>query len=135
MLRINLYPMRCVEIKLHIFCIAQEPELADGATVMENIEPALASVRAMLDEFNMISVQMGEDGADIDALSSKMDRLQVGRHMRIRAPAMRQYRPFSAAHMSLPLRQAQLALREFKLHAGRPVVVSCPLSAMRCRTS
>ena len=43
-----------------------------------NIAPALAHVRAMLAEFEGISVKMGEPGADIDALAKKMDTLQVG---------------------------------------------------------
>lgn len=45
---------------------------------MSNIEPALKHVKDMVAQFEAISLQMGEPGADIDALSSKMDRLQVG---------------------------------------------------------
>uniref|UniRef100_A0A7S0RSR6 ABC transporter domain-containing protein n=1 Tax=Chlamydomonas leiostraca TaxID=1034604 RepID=A0A7S0RSR6_9CHLO len=56
--------------------LAQEPELKDGETVMSNIEPALQHVKDMVAQFEAISLQMGEPGADIDALSSKMDRLQ-----------------------------------------------------------
>jgi hypothetical protein len=35
-------------------------------------------VQDMVAEFESISVKMGEPDADIDALSSKMDKLQVG---------------------------------------------------------
>ncbi|EFJ47981.1 hypothetical protein VOLCADRAFT_104944 [Volvox carteri f. nagariensis] len=58
--------------------LSQEPELNDGDTVISNIEPALKNVRDKLAQYEALSLQMGEPGADLDALSSKMDRLQVG---------------------------------------------------------
>lgn len=48
-----------------------------GATVGENIAPAVQHIRDMVADFETISLKMGEPDADIDALSSKMDRLQV----------------------------------------------------------
>lgn len=42
-----------------------------------NIAPATQGIRDMVAQFENISVQMGEPGADIDALAGKMDRLQV----------------------------------------------------------
>ncbi len=45
--------------------------------MQSNIEPALASIRAKVAEFESISIKMGEPGADIDALARKMDQLQV----------------------------------------------------------
>lgn len=62
---------------IRIGYLSQEPELKDGATVMDNIAPAVAHVRNMVKEFEDISMKMAEPGADIDALSSKMDRLQA----------------------------------------------------------
>lgn len=57
--------------------LEQEPELKDGATVGDNIAPAVQGVRDMVAEFEAISMKMGEPGADIDALSAKMDRMQA----------------------------------------------------------
>eukprot|EP00271_Cylindrocystis_brebissonii_P015643 TRINITY_DN385_c0_g15_i1.p1 TRINITY_DN385_c0_g15~~TRINITY_DN385_c0_g15_i1.p1 ORF type:complete len:668 (-),score=135.65 TRINITY_DN385_c0_g15_i1:60-2063(-) len=56
--------------------LAQEPELNDGATVMENIEPAVAETRGLLEEYNQVSVDMGNPGADVDKLMAKMERIQ-----------------------------------------------------------
>ena len=60
---------------LRVGHLEQEPAL-DGATVLECVEPALARVRAMLDAFNQVSFDMSADGADFDALTKKMERLQ-----------------------------------------------------------
>ena len=57
--------------------LPQEPPLDDGATVRENIEPALAPVRALVEEFEQVGVQMGEPDADMDALLKRMDSLQT----------------------------------------------------------
>ena len=55
----------------------QEPELADGATVLENIEPAVATIKQMVADFEQVGLDMGEPDADIDALCAKMDDLQT----------------------------------------------------------
>jgi len=57
--------------------LEQEPQLADGETVMSNIEPAVQHIKDMVKQFETISMQMSEPGADVDALASKMDRLQT----------------------------------------------------------
>ncbi|KAF5834104.1 putative ATP-binding component of ABC transporter [Dunaliella salina] len=57
--------------------LEQEPQLADGETVMSNIEPAVQHIKDMVAQFESISMQMSEPGADVDALASKMDRLQI----------------------------------------------------------
>ena len=57
--------------------LQQEPPLDDGATVRENVEPALAPVRALVEEFEQVGVQMGEPDADMDALLKRMDSLQT----------------------------------------------------------
>ncbi|GFR42797.1 hypothetical protein Agub_g3762 [Astrephomene gubernaculifera] len=62
---------------LRVGYLPQEPELNEGDTVLSNIEPALAAVRAKLAQYEALSLQMGEPGADLDALSNKMDRLQA----------------------------------------------------------
>ena len=56
---------------------------------MENIEPALKQVRQMLSDFEAISMRMAEPGADIDALSGKMERLQARARARLRLFAFR----------------------------------------------
>ncbi|GAX86193.1 hypothetical protein CEUSTIGMA_g13606.t1, partial [Chlamydomonas eustigma] len=47
------------------------------ATVGENIGVAVQGVRDMVAEFEAISLKMAEPDADIDALASKMDRMQA----------------------------------------------------------
>ena len=42
----------------------------------ENIAPALAEMQGKIQDFEAVSVAMGEPGADIDALMAKMERLQ-----------------------------------------------------------
>jgi len=56
--------------------LEQEPPLADGPTVDDNIRPALARVEGLLKEFEAVSAQMAEPGADVDSPMAKMDRLQ-----------------------------------------------------------
>jgi sulfate-transporting ATPase len=56
--------------------LQQEPELDDEATVMENIEPAIAETRQLLADFEQVSVDMARPDADIDKLMSKMEHLQ-----------------------------------------------------------
>ncbi|KAI8464117.1 MAG: ABC family transporter [Monoraphidium minutum] len=56
--------------------LEQEPALEDGATVAENIEPAVAHIRSMVAEYEAVSQKMAEPDADFDALTKKMERLQ-----------------------------------------------------------
>ena len=56
--------------------LAQEPDLDDSKTVLENVELGVAETKAMLDRFNEISAQMGDADADFDALMAEMGTLQ-----------------------------------------------------------
>ena len=56
--------------------LAQEPDLDDTKTVLENVELGVAETKAMLDRFNEISAQMGDPDADFDALMAEMGTLQ-----------------------------------------------------------
>lgn len=56
--------------------LEQEPQLDAGATVAENIAPAVQHIRDMLAEFDAVSMAMSEPDADLDALTGKMARLQ-----------------------------------------------------------
>lgn len=56
--------------------LAQEPDLDDTKTVLENVEMGVAETKAMLDRFNEISAQMGDPDADFDALMAEMGTLQ-----------------------------------------------------------
>jgi ATPase subunit of ABC transporter with duplicated ATPase domains len=61
---------------LRIGYLPQEPQLDAGATVWDNIAPALAPMRAKLTEFETVSAAMGDAGADMDALMARMTALQ-----------------------------------------------------------
>lgn len=61
---------------IKVALLEQEPELKDGATVGSNVEVAVKTVRTLLSDFEQLGLKMAEPDADIDALSSKMDRLQ-----------------------------------------------------------
>ena len=56
--------------------LAQEPDLDDDKTVLENVEMGVAETKAMLDRFNEISAQMGDPDADFDTLMAEMGTLQ-----------------------------------------------------------
>ena len=56
--------------------LAQEPELDDSKTVLENVKDGARGVADMVDRFNQIGIEMGEDGADFDALGTEMGELQ-----------------------------------------------------------
>ncbi|KAG0561837.1 hypothetical protein KC19_9G096300 [Ceratodon purpureus] len=56
--------------------LSQEPELKDGLTVMENIEPALAETRKLLSDFEKVSADMANPDADMDKLMNRMEQLQ-----------------------------------------------------------
>ena len=44
--------------------LAQEPQLDDGKTVMENVVEGLGEVKALLDRFNEVSAKFGEEMGD-----------------------------------------------------------------------
>ncbi len=56
--------------------LAQEPELDPTKTVLENVKDGAREVADMVDRFNQIGIEMGEDGADFDALGAEMGELQ-----------------------------------------------------------
>jgi ATP-binding cassette ChvD family protein len=57
--------------------MAQEPKLTAGATVLDNVEEAVAGVKAKLDRFNEISVELADPDADYDRLLAEMGDLQT----------------------------------------------------------
>ncbi len=56
--------------------LAQEPELDATKTVLENVKDGAREVADMVERFNQIGIEMGEDGADFDALGAEMGELQ-----------------------------------------------------------
>lgn len=56
--------------------LEQEPHLDESKTVGENVMEALCDVKAMVDRFNAIGMEMAEEGADFDALAAEMGDLQ-----------------------------------------------------------
>ena len=52
--------------------LAQEPELDPTKTVLENVKDGAREVADMVERFNQIGIEMGEDGADFDALGTEM---------------------------------------------------------------
>ena len=56
--------------------LAQEPELDKTKTVLENVKDGAREIANMVDRFNQIGMEMGEDGADFDALGAEMSELQ-----------------------------------------------------------
>jgi ATP-binding cassette ChvD family protein len=56
--------------------LAQEPELDPTKTVLENVKDGAREVADMVERFNAIGMEMGEDGADFDALGAEMGALQ-----------------------------------------------------------
>lgn len=56
--------------------LEQEPQLDKTKTVAENVMEALKDIKGMIDRFNAIGLEMGEDGADYDALMAEMGELQ-----------------------------------------------------------
>ena len=57
--------------------LLQEPPLTDGKTVLENVEEAVADVKAKLDRFNEISELLADPEADFDTLLAEMGDLQT----------------------------------------------------------
>jgi ATP-binding cassette ChvD family protein len=57
--------------------LLQEPPLTEGATVLENVEEAVAGTMQKLDRYNQISLELAEPDADYDTLLSEMGDLQT----------------------------------------------------------
>jgi ATP-binding cassette ChvD family protein len=56
--------------------LPQEPQLDESKTVLENVKDGARETADMVERFNAIGMEMGEDGADFDALSEEMATLQ-----------------------------------------------------------
>ncbi|MBW9216243.1 energy-dependent translational throttle protein EttA [Mumia sp. zg.B53] len=57
--------------------LLQEPPLTDGATVLQNVEEAVADIKGKLDRFNAISEELSSPDADFDSLLAEMGDLQT----------------------------------------------------------
>jgi ATP-binding cassette ChvD family protein len=57
--------------------LLQEPPLTEGTTVLDNVEEAVAGIKAKLDRFNQISVELADPDADYDTLLAEMGDLQT----------------------------------------------------------
>ncbi|MEW4448356.1 energy-dependent translational throttle protein EttA [Qipengyuania sp. JC766] len=56
--------------------LPQEPQLDESKTVLENVKDGARETADMVERFNAIGMEMGEEGADFDALSEEMSQLQ-----------------------------------------------------------
>jgi len=56
--------------------LEQEPQLDTSKTVLENVKDGARAVADMVERFNQIGMEMGEDDADFDALGAEMADLQ-----------------------------------------------------------
>jgi ATP-binding cassette ChvD family protein len=56
--------------------LLQEPPLNEEKTVLGNVEEGAGEIKAKLDRYNQISVEMAEPDADYDALLEEMGKLQ-----------------------------------------------------------
>jgi ATP-binding cassette ChvD family protein len=56
--------------------LLQEPPLNEEKTVLGNVEEGAGEIKAKLDRYNQISIEMGEPDADYDALLGEMGKLQ-----------------------------------------------------------
>jgi len=56
--------------------LEQEPQLDSSKTVMENVREGVRPVADLVDRYNAIVIEMGEDGADFEALGNEMGDLQ-----------------------------------------------------------
>ncbi len=56
--------------------LEQEPELDPTKTVLENVKDGAREIADMVERFNQIGMEMGEEDADFDALSTEMSELQ-----------------------------------------------------------
>jgi ATP-binding cassette ChvD family protein len=57
--------------------LLQEPPLTEGATVLENVEEAVAAIKHKLERFNEISAELADPAADYDTLLTEMGDLQT----------------------------------------------------------
>ena len=57
--------------------LLQEPPLTEGKTVLENVEEAVAGIKAKMDRFNAISEALADPDADYDSLLAEMGELQT----------------------------------------------------------
>jgi ATP-binding cassette ChvD family protein len=79
--------------------VPQEPHLTPNKTVLENVEEAVAPIRALLTRQEEIGAAMGEPDADFDKLSDQMEKVQtqidaadaynLDRHLEMAMDAMR----------------------------------------------
>ena len=79
--------------------VPQEPHLTPNKTVLENVEEAVAPIRALLAKQEEIGAAMGEPDADFDKLSDAMEKVQekidaadaynLDRHLEMAMDAMR----------------------------------------------
>jgi len=56
--------------------LEQEPQLDSTKTVLENVKDGARAVADMVERFNQIGMEMGEEDADFDALGAEMADLQ-----------------------------------------------------------
>ncbi|MGB7373208.1 energy-dependent translational throttle protein EttA [Pontixanthobacter sp.] len=56
--------------------LAQEPELDNSKTVLENVKDGARDVADMVDRFNAVTAEMAEPDADFEALGEEMGALQ-----------------------------------------------------------
>ncbi len=56
--------------------LEQEPQLDNSKTVLENVKDGARATADMVDRFNQIGIEMGEEDADFDALGAEMSELQ-----------------------------------------------------------
>ena len=56
--------------------LLQEPPLNEEKTVLGNVEEGAGEIKAKLDRYNQISLEMGEPDADYDSLLEEMGQLQ-----------------------------------------------------------
>ena len=57
--------------------LLQEPPLTEGKTVLENIEEAVADIKALQTRMDELGIAMGEPDADFDALMAEMGDVQT----------------------------------------------------------
>jgi ATP-binding cassette ChvD family protein len=57
--------------------LLQEPPLTEGKTVLDNVEEAVAEIKAKLARYNEITVELADPDADYDALLPEMGDLQT----------------------------------------------------------
>ena len=56
--------------------LAQEPELDESKTVLENVKDGARGIADMVDRFNAVTAEMAEPDADFEALGEEMGELQ-----------------------------------------------------------